>query len=113
MQTLRSWIALGFVLAALGLAGAASALDLDGAKAQGLVGETTDGYVAAVEASPSEEVERLVDDVNGRRRASYEAIAKKNGTPTATVAKLAAEKLLHKAPSGAWIRDGGRWYQKK
>jgi uncharacterized protein YdbL (DUF1318 family) len=113
MQTLRSWIVPALVLSALGLAVAAAAIDLDGAKAQGLVGETTDGYVAAVAESPSDEVERLVEDVNARRRASYEAIARKNGTPTETVAKLAAEKLLHKAPSGAWIRDGGRWYQKK
>jgi uncharacterized protein YdbL (DUF1318 family) len=113
MGSMRAWLATGLAAAALSLATAAGALDLDAAKQQGLVGEQTDGYVAAVEASPGGDVEKLVADVNQRRRASYEAIAKKNGTDPKAVAALAAQKLVERAPAGAWIRDAGRWYQKQ
>lgn len=104
--------ALLVVFALLG-AGAAAALDLDSAKAQGVVGERVDGYVAAVSASPSDEVQALVADVNRKRKATYAEIATRNGTPVAEVAKLAAKKLLDRAPSGAWFWANGVWYQKK
>lgn len=100
-------------LVALLFAGAAAALELDAAKSEGLVGERTDGYVAAVGAAPSDEVRALVEDVNGKRKASYEEIAAKNGTDPDKVAGLAAKKLLERAPPGAWIFADGRWYQKK
>jgi uncharacterized protein len=109
MRTLGRWL---LPLVALLFAGAAGALDLDAAKAQGVVGERTDGYVAAV-AAPNDEVRALVDDVNAKRRASYEQIAAKNCTDVGKVAALAAAKLLERAPAGTWIQDGGRWYQKK
>jgi uncharacterized protein YdbL (DUF1318 family) len=105
-----AWIAL---LAGLGLALPAAALDLDAAKRSGLVGEQTDGYVGAVAASPSPEVVALVADVNAKRQAAYQDVARKNGTALETVAALAAQKLIERAPSGAWIRDGGKWYRKK
>jgi len=100
-------------LVALWFAGAAGALDLDAAKAQGAVGERTDGYVGAVASAPSAEVTALVQDVNAKRKASYEEIAAKNGADVGKVAALAAQKLVARAPAGAWIQDGGRWYQKK
>jgi hypothetical protein len=113
MGSMRTWLATGLAAAVFWLAIAAAALDLDAAKQRGLVGEQTDGYVAALETSPSGDVEQLVADVNQRRRASYEAIARKNGTDVKAVAALAAQKLVERAPAGAWIRDGGQWYQKK
>jgi uncharacterized protein YdbL (DUF1318 family) len=110
MRMRRRWL---LPLFALLFAGAAHALDLDSAKAQGLVGERTDGYVAAVASAPSAEVKAVVDDVNAKRKASYEEIAAKNGTAPDQVAGLAAQKLLQKAPPGTWIFSDGRWYQKK
>jgi uncharacterized protein YdbL (DUF1318 family) len=108
---MRAWIR-AWLLALL-FAVPAAALELDAAKQQGLVGEQTDGYVAAVESGAGDEVKQLVADVNSKRRASYEAIAKKNGTAVDAVAALAAQKLVERAPAGSWIRDGGRWYQKQ
>jgi uncharacterized protein YdbL (DUF1318 family) len=98
---------------ALAWAGAASAIDLDAAKAQGLVGERTDGYVAAVAPSPAADVQSLVADVNAKRQTTYAQIAQTNGTDVSKVAALAAQKVLAKAPPGTWIFDSGRWYQKK
>ena len=113
MKSLHRWMLLGVSLLLLVHAGAAHALDLDSAKQQGLVGEQTDGYVGAVAASPSAEVKTLVADVNTKRRASYAAIASKNGTAVEAVAALAAQKLVDRVPPGQWIGDKGRWYQKK
>jgi uncharacterized protein YdbL (DUF1318 family) len=111
----RLAIALGFGLAlALVTPLSAVALDLDSARAQGLVGEQTDGYVGAVQPGASAEVDRLVAEVNAKRRAAYEDIARKNGTAVTAVAALAGQRLLERAPPGAWIGDGtGHWYQKK
>jgi uncharacterized protein YdbL (DUF1318 family) len=97
---------------ALALPTAAVALDLDGARAQGLVGEQTDGYVGAVKGQGGEDVRRLVADVNAKRRAAYEQIAREQGTDVTTVAALAGQKLIARMPAGSWIGDGGRWYQK-
>jgi uncharacterized protein YdbL (DUF1318 family) len=100
-------------LAVFGLARPGAALELDAAKQQGLVGEGTDGYVAAVAPNPPVEVASLVATVNAKRKATYAEIAQKNGTRADDVAVLAAKKLIDRAPSGLWVRDAGRWYQKK
>jgi hypothetical protein len=70
----------------------ASALDLATAKAQGLVKETASGYIAAVKSSP--EVNDLVKNVNAGRKAEYQKIADKRGTPLNAVEKLAGQKLM-------------------
>ena len=117
MRTRRSFLGMAAIAAVagaiLGVALPSAALDLDAAKAQGLVGEQTDGYVAAVSASPAPDVQALVADVNAKRRTAYQEIAQKNGTKVEDVAVLAAQKLIGRAPAGAWIRDKGQWYQKK
>jgi len=115
MRTRRSFLALAAVVAIATFAVAlpSAALDLDSAKQQDLVGEQTDGYIAAVSETPSADVKALVADVNGKRRAAYQEIAQKNGTKLEDVAILSAQKLIARAPAGAWIRDNGQWYQKK
>ena len=69
----------------------ASALDLSQAKAQGLVKETASGYLVA--AKPSAEVNNLVNTINSGRKAEYQRIANKNGTPLSTVEQLAGKRL--------------------
>ena len=110
---MRRLARLAALVVVLAWAGVAAALDLDAAKAQGLVGERTDGYVAAVSSSAGADVRALVANVNAKRKAAYQDIAERNGTPVDEVAKLAAHKLLERAPAGAWIESDGRWYQKK
>ena len=111
----RAWLVCACVvgLIVFGAALPSAAIDLDAARAQGLVGEQSDGYVGAVSASPSADVQALVADVNAKRRAAYGEIAQKNGTAPDAVAALSAQKLIERAPAGQWIGDKGRWTQKK
>lgn len=97
-------------LALMGLLAAtpAFALDLHSARAQGLVGEKSDGYVAALQQNA--EVNALVADVNGKRKAEYARISKEKGQPVDVVAKLAAEEIIgnlspgspYQTPDGSW-----------
>jgi len=86
------------------------ALDLGAAKAQGLVGETVTGYLAPVKATP--EVEKLVADINAKRKAMYEKIAKKNGTSLQAVELLAGKKAVAKTSPGQFINLGKGWQKK-
>ncbi len=88
----------------------AFALDLGTAKAQGLVGETVTGYLAPVKATP--EVQKLVADINAKRKAMYEKIAKKNGTTLHAVEVLAGKKAIAKTPPGQFINLGKGWQKK-
>jgi hypothetical protein len=93
------------------LATDAFALDLDQAKAQGLIGERQDGYVGQV--SGGGDVAALVNQVNIERRAAYESVATQNGIPISQVERLAAGKLIERAPAGTFVMDAsGRWFRK-
>ncbi len=98
----------------LGTAGAwaAPGLDLDGTKAQGLVGETVEGYLAAVNDPPAPAVAALVADINAKRLAEYQRIARENGLELAQVELLAAKKAIEKTRPGGWVRVNGSWRQK-
>lgn len=90
----------------------ALALDLDEARAKGLLGEKADGYVAAVSETPSEEVAQLVAEINAKRRAAYQEIAQRTGAPVEAVGALSGKKLIEKAPSGQWVKPDGAWVKK-
>jgi len=86
------------------------ALDLDAAKAQGKVGETNSGYLAAV--SPSPEVDALVADINAQRRAHYQKIAADNGISLQAVEARAGLKAIEKTPAGEYVNTGAGWQKK-
>lgn len=86
------------------------AMDLQTAKAQGLVGETASGYLAAVQATP--EVQQLVNTINSKRKAQYQAIAKRNSTNLQAVEQLAGKKALQKTAPGQFIDTGNGWQKK-
>jgi uncharacterized protein YdbL (DUF1318 family) len=109
------------VLAAVSLAFASLALAVDNggpidrALSAGVVGEQADGYLGFVKApSPADaELQRLLNDVNIRRRAVYTDLAEKNRQPLEVVAALTAEQLVGRLPSGQFFRDGqGVWRRK-
>ncbi len=85
-----TWTAPVFLVLAL-FALPASALNLSEAKAQGLVQETASGYLVAVK--PSDEVNALVSKINEGRKAEYQRIADKRGTPLSAVEQQAGKKL--------------------
>ncbi len=89
------------------------ALDLDDAKASGLVGETPTGYLAAVSDSPSAEVTALVNEVNSKRKKQYGEIASKRNIPLNAVEKLAAKKAYEKTESGHYVKNASGAWEKK
>lgn len=101
------------VTVALALTGPALALDLDGAKAAGLIGEKPDGYVAVVGSGAPADAKALAEDVNTKRRAAYAKIAQQNGAPLADVAALAGKKLIDGAPPGTYVYVDGAWVRKR
>ncbi|MFD1218213.1 MULTISPECIES: YdbL family protein [Microbulbifer] len=90
----------------------ASAVTLNEARGQGLVGEANSGYIAVVQDS-SPELEQLVAEVNAKRKREYAAIAKRNNIDISQVAARAAEKLESRLSRGEYYQDNlGRWKQK-
>ena len=97
---------------------AAFALTLDEARQQGVVGEDWTGYVAAISPNPSKEVQAVVADVNDKRRAVYEQVAKQTSTASDPVsaddvAKVGAPKVFDKAAPGTYLRLEGQAWRKK
>jgi uncharacterized protein len=88
----------------------ALAMDLDEAKASGLVGETNMGYIAAVK--PSAEVDALVVSINSQRKVYYQEIAKKNDISLQAVEARAGLKAIEKTAPGGYINTGDGWIQK-
>ncbi len=102
-----------FLLAAVSGWSAAWALDLDEAKAGGLIGERPDGYLGLVVKSPTPEVKALVRDINRKRRDKYEEIAARNGTSVGVVERLAGKKAIEKTSTGLFVQvPAGTWIQK-
>ena len=86
----------------------ALALDLHQARSTGLVGEKSDGYVAAL--NPTPEVQALVADVNAKRQQEYARISQQNGQPIDVVAKLAAQQIITKLdPGSSYMGTDGSW----
>lgn len=89
----------------------AYAMTLDEAKAQGVVGEMSTGYVGYPSA-PSAAVKQLGDGVNLGRKAQYSQIAASQGTSLSVVEQLAGSKLIGQAPAGQYVNDGSGWRRK-
>ncbi|MDH4317398.1 MAG: YdbL family protein [Desulfobulbaceae bacterium] len=89
----------------------AFAMELQDAKDQGLVGETTTGYLEAVN-TPTSEVRALIEEINRKRKDQYQKIAEKNRTPLATVESMAGDKAIEKSKAGHYVKQGGEWRKK-
>ncbi|ECC1743102.1 TPA: YdbL family protein [Salmonella enterica subsp. salamae serovar 16:m,t:e,n,x] len=87
------------------------ALTLDEARTQGRVGETLNGYLAALKNDA--ETQKLVLDINRARRASYQQLADSNHLPVDEVAKMAGQKLVERARPGEYVQGiNGKWLRK-
>ncbi len=80
------------VLFTMFIASPAFALDLQSARAGGMVVEEATGYIKAVKPEAS----ALVADINAKRKAEYERIAKEKGSKVEDVAAIAAQELMKK-----------------
>jgi uncharacterized protein YdbL (DUF1318 family) len=111
MKSFRIIICAAAVLMSLALAPAAAALELDEAKARGLVGEMASGYLAAVQEPASAEVKALIQRINNERRNKYSEIAQKRGTSVSAVEALAGKTAIEKTAPGQYVNLGG-WRKK-
>ena len=89
-----------------------AAMNLGEAKSAGIVGEQADGYVGLVKANASAEAESLVAEINSKRRARYEDIAKKNGIEVSAVEARAGQRAIEKTAPGNYIKAAGGWRKK-
>ncbi|MET0378841.1 MAG: YdbL family protein [Spongiibacteraceae bacterium] len=101
------------LVAGLSWSALAFSLELDAAKASGLVGEQPSGYLGVVgTATPA--VTALVNDINAKRKAAYAEIAQRNGTALDAVEQLAGKKAIEKTPPGQYVKlPSGEWLQVK
>ncbi|NKC19755.1 MULTISPECIES: YdbL family protein [Pseudoalteromonas] len=102
--------AISTLIIGLSMSFAAFAISIDDAKSQGLVGETTSGYLGVVKSGQG--VQQLVDEVNEKRKQKYQQLAKKNGITLEQVEALAAKKAYNKTQSGHYIQVNGSWVKK-
>ena len=101
----------GVLLGCLLMSSAAMALTLDQARQQGRVGETLNGYIAAVQQDA--ETLTLVKQINEGREHQYQRLAQQNNLSTREVAGIAGKKLIERAKTGEYVRGiNGQWLQK-
>lgn len=103
--------ALAVVFSFAGFAESASAITLDQARSQGLVGERPDGLVGAVSSNAATDVAAMIAEINAARLDSYRRLSAKDGAPVEAVQAIAGEKLTSKARENGWYVMGtdGRW----
>jgi len=88
------------------------AIDIQTAKAQGLVGEANTGYLAAV-GTPSAEVKALVAEVNAKRKAEFQRTAEKTGATLQQVQVRFYELAVQRTEAGHYYQDAsGNWKKK-
>ena len=112
MRSMRRYCRFTALIVAMLLPLSAFALGLQEAKSQLLVGESVTGYIGVVKANAG--VVALANDINAKRKASYQKIAKRNGTSLAAVEQLAAKKAIAKTVNGQMVQRslGGAWLRK-
>lgn len=88
------------------------ALSLDEAKASGLVGEQTNGYLGVVQ-SGSAAAKALASDINAKRKAAYVDGAKSAGVELQVFEVRMGQRLQQRTPAGEYIQQpDGRWLKK-
>lgn len=101
------------LLAIVGWCGPVWSASLEEAKAQGLVGEQTNGYLGAVKPNTPAEIQSLIADINQKRKSEYQAIAQRNKTALQAVEALAAKTAIERTPPGQYVRlPSGEWVRK-
>ncbi|HYF23627.1 MAG TPA: YdbL family protein [Caulobacteraceae bacterium] len=121
MTMMRDITGAAFVAAALATAAAPAIAQtaeakarVDAAKAQGIVGEQSDGMLGFVTASTDTALRAAVAEINAGRAEVYRTAAAKNGVE-ASVAGASAFKnhVFPRMPAGQfWRAEDGSWKRK-
>ena len=89
------------------------AIDIRSAKDQGLVGETTTGYLAAVKTPVSADVKPLINSVTAKRKTQFSSTANKTNTTIDQVSHRFYELAVQKTAAGHYYQDAnGNWKKK-
>ena len=115
MMKRNNWIANVFLalLISMMAISVAVASPLAQPKADGLIGEQANGYIGLVKQNVPADIKKLVNDVNAKRRAGYQKIAKKQGTSLAEVERVGGNTAIDKTLRGNYIRDASGTWRKK
>lgn len=116
MMKRNNWITnvfLALLISMMAVSIAVAASPLTQPKADGLIGEQANGYIGLVKQNVSADVKKLVNDVNAKRRAGYQKIAKKQGTGLAEVERVGGNTAIEKTLKGNYIRDASGAWRKK
>jgi uncharacterized protein YdbL (DUF1318 family) len=109
---LRNIFALFTLLLSL-VAAPAWALTKDDAKAQGLMGEQSNGYLGIVTTKPTQDLKALVAQINNKRRAAYAKGATKAGVERSVFELRMGQRLQERSPAGHYIQlQNGKWKKK-
>ncbi len=82
-------------------------------KADGLIGEQSNGYLGLVHQDVAVDIKKLVNETNSKRKAGYQKIASTQGTSLADVEKIGGNTAIKKTLKGNYIRDANGVWQKK
>lgn len=82
-------------------------------KANGLIGEQTNGYIGLVTPDVTADIRKLVSDINAKRKAGYQKIAAKQGTSLADVERVGGNTAIEKTLKGNYIRTASGSWRKK
>ncbi len=112
--TMQKYLAkFALLLTLLAFPMAALASPVSDAKANGLVGEQSDGYLGSVAPNPTAAVKALLDDINAKRKAEYERVARETNTGLKAIEMLSGQKAIEKTTPGNYVKlDGGSWTKK-
>ena len=108
-------VALGLGLAGGGAVAQSSAAKavVDAAKAQGAVGEKSDGFLGLVTGSATPATQAAMAEINAGRAQAYRDIAARTGVSAAAAGEATAQQLFARLPPGAWYRAAdGSWTHK-
>ena len=116
MMKRNNWITnvfLALLISLMAVSVAVAASPLTQPKADGLIGEQANGYIGLVKQNVPADVKKLVNDVNAKRRAGYQNIAKKQGTSLAEVERVGGNTAIEKTLRGNYIRTASGAWRKK
>ena len=116
MMKRNNWITnvfLALLISMMAISVAVAASPLTQPKADGLIGEQANGYIGLVQQNVPADIKKLVNDVNAKRRAGYQNIAKKQGTSLAEVERVGGNTAIEKTLRGNYIRDASGGWRKK
>jgi len=116
MMKRNNWITnvfLALLISMMAISVAVAASPLTQPKADGLIGEQANGYIGLVQQNVPANIKKLVNDVNAKRRAGYQNIAKKQGTSLAEVERVGGNTAIEKTLRGNYIRTASGAWRKK